>query len=114
MKMKIIFLVSIVILNYLFSQPSVNWVVTFGSGNYDGGNSGFEEENGDIILAGKSNVNASGMDGLVLKLDSMGQEIWSNTYLSSDGTQHDEIRDIINTPDGGYLGVGMSHQTHGY
>jgi hypothetical protein len=72
---------------------------------------------GDIIVAiltfstdGEVLNNHGESDLLVVKLDALGNKVWSKTY---GGSKRDRQNSIINTPDGGYMILGYTLSNDG-
>jgi len=62
--------------------------------------------NGDIIVSGTAIENS--MKGVILKLNSNGDSLWTKTYNYSPLNNYDcQLNDLIVTDDGGFMGVGF-------
>lgn len=82
----------------------VEWKQTYGEENDDKANTLIQTADGGYALAGRTmSYGAGHVDGWLLKIDDKGMLQWSQTY---GGPRWDEIEDIIQATDGGYLLVG--------
>ncbi|HPO26412.1 MAG TPA: chitobiase/beta-hexosaminidase C-terminal domain-containing protein [Petrotogaceae bacterium] len=63
-----------------------------------------ESNNGDI------SDNHGVSDGWLMKVDATGNKVWSKVF---GGTKADDLKDIIQTSDGGYIAVGKAISTDG-
>ena len=80
------------------------WNLRFGS-NYDETANGISATlDGGAIIAGSALVTQPESDGLLLKLDAAGNVEWTKTYGVS--SVCDELHDVVECPNGGYLAVG--------
>ncbi|RKZ31036.1 hypothetical protein DRQ33_07380, partial [bacterium] len=83
------------------------WERTYGGSNNDRGFSIIQTMDGGYIVTG--NTESFGMGGLdvyVLKLNEIGDTIWTRTYGGSDD---DAASSIVQTTDGGYIVAGVTH-----
>ncbi len=61
---------------------------------------------GGMIVGGSTNSSgAGGFDGMLIKLDSVGNILWQKTY---GGSGHDFFNSVQQTGDGGYIAVGYT------
>lgn len=80
------------------------WSTTFGGSEQDYARSVQETSNGDIIFLGLSDSFGSGnRDFYLVRTDSSGVEIWSETF---GGTENDKGYQVRETSDGGFILVG--------
>lgn len=86
------------------------WTKTYGAIANDETNSIHETSDHGFIIAGKTFSFSTGMssDGMVLKLDSLGNLKWSKAFGGSD---FDEAAAAIQTKDGNYLVLGFISNT---
>ena len=83
------------------SQGEISWEKTLGGTENDKGYDIKITNSGDYLLLGStSSFGNGGSDIWLIKTDQNGNEIWSQTYGSSN---NEYGRSIINTDDGGYL-----------
>ncbi len=102
------------------NKGDVIWEKSYGGSWSDGARSISQTLDGGFILSGTASSDDSdvvahhGMkgfiDGWIVKIDSIGLIQWSKTLGGSD---QDDITDIIQTSDGGFIGVGYSHSIDG-
>lgn len=97
--------------------PMISWQKSFGGSLYDKAQSVIELENGDLVIAGNSqsnnndlNFNYGMFDWWIVKLNKNGNLIWKKTL---GGTLEDYVRQIIKTPDGGFLCIGETQSNNG-
>ncbi|MBK9321332.1 MAG: T9SS C-terminal target domain-containing protein [Bacteroidetes bacterium] len=101
------------------STGSIQWQNTIGGAAFDRLNSVEQTNDGGYILGGYSTSNISGdktedrigtfilaSDYWIVKIDSLGNILWQNTI---GGTRVDELFDIQQTTDGGYILGGHSN-----
>ena len=90
---------------------TTRFTTTFGGSLNDKAYSGLQTSDGGYILAGYTQTGSS-CDYVmyVVKTDTGGNEIWSQTYYreESDCDDYDIIRDIKQTSDGGYILTGSA------
>lgn len=94
---------------FLFSLKtySLNWTWTFGGSGSEEGLCVIEDQEDNYVVCGWTNsFGAGGSDVYVLKVDSMGDTVWTRTY---GGTGDDSGEEIFQTSDGGYLIAGNSN-----
>jgi hypothetical protein len=92
----------------IFAQNTI-WSQTYGGPGDDGGESMVLTNNGDIVIAGFKSASAYGYkDVLLMKTDTMGNEIWSRTYNLG---LNDLGRALQKTQDGGFIIAGMTEVT---
>lgn len=81
------------------------WTTEWGSSGWETGNRIFVTSNGDILIPGKIESNQLGSDitdGLLLCIDGDGTVLWYKIY-GSEFNIEDEVTDVLETDDGGYL-----------
>ena len=82
-----------------------NGIKRYGGDKVDEANSVINLPDGYLIAGFTKTWGHGGKDAYVLKIDKAGKRVWHNAY----GFRYDEeIRQIIATSDGGYLGVGFT------
>jgi regulation of enolase protein 1 (concanavalin A-like superfamily) len=87
------------------------WSKSFGGMGDDQGRDVLETREGGYLIVGWTNSSGSGgIDVLLVRTDSMGEELWTMTY-GSEGD--DRGRFIAPTYDGGYIVVGESRSVGG-
>ncbi|MCE7990654.1 MAG: hypothetical protein HEP71_01685 [Roseivirga sp.] len=83
------------------------WTKTYGG---DGDEFGWDvritEDNGFIIAAQTNSQGNGEVDAYLIKVDKKGDEEWSNTY---GGDKTDRVFSVQQTPDGGYVAVGITY-----
>src|SRR6185436_2764466 len=92
---------------------TLQWQISLGGSADDSATTVRQTADGGSVVAGwtKSNdgdvtQNRGNKDWWIVKLNSTGSAIeWSKTY---GGSEDDEARDILETPDGGYIAVGYT------
>jgi hypothetical protein len=97
--------------DFLLSKHKVNgdllWSKTLGSNYYDVGVSVIETTNGQLYLLGESRgygpVKGFYTDALLIKTDSLGNELWRTTW---GGYFNDCANNLAATPDGGVIACG--------
>ena len=99
----------------LDSSGAKLWERSFGGTLDDGLFSMLQTTNGDFVLGGysesgvtgnKTSPNRGGRDFWVIRLDANGDAIWDRTY---GGNDDDNLQDIIETGDGGFICGGYSY-----
>ena len=94
-----------VLLVRLAADGSVPWSRTYGGSGADCGKCVKEENDGGFLIAGYTDSYGAGFsDGWLLKTDSLGNLLWSQTY---GGGASDEFANIIPYSDG-YVAVGAT------
>jgi len=88
------------------SMGIAKWYKMFGGTNIDRFYSIMPTRDSAFIVAGYSNSFGNGYEGYVIKIDSLGNTIWSKTYGGSDW---DFIFSIDTTSDGGYILCGGTY-----
>lgn len=79
------------------AQGDTLWTRTYGGNGKDGGQNIIVCRNGDIVVAGfTTNQTTGNYDGLLLRYDSGGTLVWSNTY---GGAENDKFFDVKELPD---------------
>ncbi|MCH8330588.1 MAG: hypothetical protein IH946_04285 [Bacteroidetes bacterium] len=84
---------------------NVKWAKTYGGTGNDEAYVLKKTNDGGFIIVGSSNSFNINWDVYVIRTDSMGDTLWTRTYGGS-GT--DRGRDVLQTPDGGFVIVGES------
>ncbi|MFL5752899.1 MAG: T9SS type A sorting domain-containing protein [Bacteroidia bacterium] len=85
------------------------WVRIFGGSQPDFPYSIVPTSDNNFFIAGYTgSYGSGGNDAWLLKIDPMGNLLWSNTY---GGTGNDEVKEIIATSDGNYMMVGRSNSS---
>lgn len=83
------------------------WSKTYGGFEYDRGLSVIQTDNGGFIVAGfTSSFGAGGGDVYLIRTDSNGDSLWTNTF---GGIYYDEGYSIVQTTDGGYIIAGTTY-----
>ena len=94
---------------FLLKMDSVGdslWMRIFGGLDHDAGNSVKQTQDGGYIIAGCTGSFGMGQyDYYVVRTDSMGDTLWTNTY---GGFDLDQANSISITNDGGYIAAGFS------
>ncbi|MEE9575360.1 MAG: T9SS type A sorting domain-containing protein [Gammaproteobacteria bacterium] len=89
----------------LNSNSTIEWTKTYGGPGYDAAES-IEEINGGFITYGwTQSFGAGGWDGLLMRLDTNGDTLWTRTY---GGIGDDYPFSLVATFDGGYLLAGAT------
>ena len=92
------------------------WEKTFGGSSFDAGRAIFPTQNGGFLIAGNSrseNGNFSNLgqnDGWILKIDTVGNQVWQQFY---GGSENDFLNDIIEMPDNSIIVIGESYSNNG-
>jgi hypothetical protein len=90
----------------LDSAGNVVWTKTIGGSYWDFASSIIQSSDGGYIVAGRTgSFGAGGGDFYVVKLDSVGNIVWSKTI---GGSGRDEPYSIIQSSDGGYVVAGLT------
>jgi uncharacterized repeat protein (TIGR01451 family) len=87
----------------IFAQVSSGWQQIPGFGSYDFARGFLPTPDGGFIAAGHSGNGPDLHDGFLVKTDPFGSEQWRKTF---GGNSHDEINDLRQTSDGGYILTG--------
>jgi hypothetical protein len=88
------------------SAPPTEWNKTYGGANIDAAWSMIQTSDGGYALAGYTeSFGAGGQDFWLVKTDSVGNMVWSQTY---GGANNDEAFSVIQTSDGGYALAGYT------
>ena len=107
--MKSLFILLLLLPLTVFSQPQAPdtlWTRTYGGSENDFGRSVKQTEDGGYIIAGLTeSYGAGSYDIYLIKTDSNGNEIWSQTY---GGHDYDYGNSVLQTTDGGYVIVGYT------
>jgi len=89
-----------------FAQPVEEWNKTYGGPGFDLGSSVQETCDGGYIITGWTNsYGAGGLDVLLIKTDSDGNEEWKKTF---GGSKDDGACSVQETYDGGYIIIGLT------
>ncbi len=101
---------TIVLMAFFFSQdlaagsPAVEWTKIIGGAGTDGGECVVQTSNGDFIIAGiTESYGSGGYDIYLIRTDSSGDTIWSQTF---GGADDDEGHSVQQTTDGGFVIAG--------
>ena len=84
---------------------SATFEKVMGGRSYDAANAALQLKDGSFLVAGRTSSFSSSSDGIVIKLDASGNEVWQK-YYGDDETE--EIYDIIETSDNHYVFAGHS------
>ena len=86
---------------------NMQWNKTYGGTNTDSASSMVQTSDGGYALAGwRGGSVLYGSWAWLVKTDSSGSELWSNTY---GGSRVDEARSVVQTSDGGYALAGYTY-----
>ena len=111
---KLFLLWYVLFINFIYSQPQIDWQRTIGGNDSDPGTTIIEIPNNGYLLSGyslssatgdKSQVSRGAADYWLVRLDNNQQIIWQRAIGGSDG---DFISGLKPTPDGGFIVVGFS------
>ena len=95
----------------LFSDGTLDWAKTYGTVYEDFNGSCKITSDNNFVFGGAVDITGGyGIRPTIIKLDTLGNVIWTKFYS---GTIEDWGRDIIETPDGGFLLAGDT-RTYGY
>lgn len=91
----------------VYSQfPTIGYEHTYGGESTDRGYGLVVAENGDRIIAGRTESSGAGSsDVLIIRTDSEGTELWSQTF---GGTEYDYAGEIVLNDDGGVTVAGVT------
>ncbi len=91
------------------AQPVAEWRTVLGGGEDDFAHAVALSDDGGYVIAGETRSFGSGsQDGWLVKLDSNGEQQWSQTY---GGPESDAIYAVQRTGDGGYILAGETHSS---
>ena len=97
--------------------PTLQASALYGGSDVEQGNAVVETTDGSFVIGGTSRSadgnlpgNAGASDWWLSKIDASGNVQWSNHF---GGSQQDELSDLIQTPDDGYLAVGKTGSADG-
>ncbi|WP_456363597.1 fibronectin type III domain-containing protein [Priestia aryabhattai] len=90
------------------------WHKSYGGSKNDLFKSVLETSDGGFIGVGYSDSttgdmagsNKGGLDGIIIKLDSNGNKVWMKNF---GGTGSDMFYSVLESPDGGYVGIGFTN-----
>lgn len=92
---------------FFLNAYSLNWTRIYGGSGSEEGLGVIEDQEGYYVVCGWTNsFGSGGKDVYVLKVDSMGDTVWTRTY---GGTGDDSGKEIFQITDGGYLIAGNSN-----
>ncbi len=89
----------------LNKNGETEWVRTFGGSGYEEGYSVQQTADSGFVLAGSKDMGGSLYDFYLIKTDTGGSLIWSNTY---GGNNYDHCTSVKQTSDNGYILFGES------
>ena len=93
------------------AQPTQQWSATLGGDDDEFAHAVAPSGDGGFVIAGETHSYGAGShDGWLVKLDSGGDEVWSQTFGGAEG---DAIYAILKTSDGGYILAGETHSLGG-
>lgn len=105
----------LIILSQIFTtqaQPEILWSNNYGGSEIDFSSAGIRTSDGGYIVGGHSkssdnnvSLNYGGRDAWLVKISDTGQIEWENNF---GGSSYDNVRSIIETPDGGCLFAGIA------
>lgn len=91
-------------IGYAQVGPSVQWTKTIGGSNNDAAYSVDLTTDGGFIVCGTTGSHpAEGLDIYLVRLDSLGDTLWTKTY---GGIEQEEAFSIVETTDGGFVLAG--------
>ena len=94
-------------MNTAFAQWDTTWIKTYGGNRDDVANDMIlTPDNGFLIIGSTSSFGFDNSQMYFLKLDSIGNIMWSKSH---GGEQQEVGTSLIQTSDGGYLGVGYTN-----
>lgn len=82
------------------------WSKTFGGPFGDEANSILKTENGDLVVAGVTELSLSNADAFLTRFDNDGNQIWTNNV--GRGTYLDWAQGVAPTEDGGFIVIGYN------
>ncbi len=85
------------------------WTKTIGGSLIDKGNSVIETSDSNIVVGGVKNTVTDSAQIYILKLAPNGTLLWDSIYGTSG---YDDLNDIVETQDGGFVGVGSTTGVH--
>ena len=101
----------------LDATGNISWQKCLGGSNYDNAKTIYQTTDGGYIVGGETysndgdvSGNHGGYDYWIVKLDAAGNITWKKTL---GGPLNDELRDIKQTSDGGYIIAGFSNSYNG-
>jgi hypothetical protein len=82
------------------------WSRAYGGSGFDGAYSVRQTSDGGYVVAGKTgSFGAGGLDGYLIKTDSLGDTLWTRTY---GGSEDEHAISVEQTADGGYIVAGYT------
>lgn len=90
--------------------PGIEWQRCLGTPGGDEHGQAIATSNGGFLLVGSTNMGTSGWNGIAIRTDADGNELWSRTY---GGTMDDKLRGGIALPGGGYILLGYTTSNDG-
>ena len=101
--------ISLVAFSAASAQPVAEWRTVLGGGEDEFAHAVALSDDGGYVIAGETRSFGSGsQDGWLVKLDSGGEQQWSQTY---GGPESDVIYAVQSTGDGGYILAGETHSS---
>ena len=98
----------LVALSTIFAQPNPDtlWTRIYQEGHRTWANDIQLTDDGGYIIAGFAQMDPDLLyQGCLIKIDSLGNEIWTHTY---GGSEDDEFNSVQQTTDGGYIAAGWT------
>jgi hypothetical protein len=105
MKKFFVMLVAILLTLPVYSYAQITFETTYGDTGYDVGSSVQQTEDGGYIIAGETSLYFTPTKVYLVKTNSLGVMMWSETY---GGQDHDFGYSVQQTDDGGYIIAGTT------
>lgn len=87
---------------------NTKWVKYFG-GTYNDYGLGMEVlSDGNLAIVGETNTASSGIDAILLKVDTAGNELWRKIFSTP---VNESVRSVTETPDGGFILCGFQNDS---